>query len=277
MFFSIDAYKLSYLSIDDVSAKEPLVFLHGIMGNKKNLAGFVTNLVKAVPNHSAIIIDLPNHGQSSKDWQPFTVEGCARAIAQLLEPIKPKIIVGHSFGGKVALLVSDLMASIEQLYMLDCPVGRVVEAKPLDHPQSFTAFTVMDVLEQISFPVSSRKELVTKLTEHGMPRALAMWMTTNLVENDKGLDLNFYPRDTRRMLEDFVNLDGWPILANIRERVTVHLVAAEHGQRVRNEEASFNQAVGTRGTFEILKDSGHFVHVDNPDGLITIFKKFLVS
>lgn len=274
--FIIDSHKLSYVTVGDIHVKPPIVFLHGIMGNKKNLAGFVTKLVAAVPRTSAVIIDLPNHGQSSKHWRPLTVEACARAIARFCSTINPNMIAGHSFGGKVALFACELIPSIERLYMLDCPVGPVDRVRALNQPQSFTAFDVMDVLERVPFPVSSRKALVDALTNLGMSNALALWMTTNLIDGTDGLYLNFDPADLRVLLHDFVALDCWPVLGRIHDRVVVHAVAAEHGERVRSEKDRFTKMVAERGTFEILKDAGHFVHVDNPDGLIDIFKKFHV-
>src|SRR5262245_56271081 len=103
------------------------------MGSKKNLMNFIRRFSKENPHSSSLVVDLRNHGQSSKHWPPFTVEACAKDVVFLCEKlaIKPKALLGHSFGGKVALVAARDLPSLEQVWMLDCPPGIVLKKNPL--------------------------------------------------------------------------------------------------------------------------------------------------
>src|SRR5689334_25401666 len=74
---------------------------------------------------SVLAPDLLGHGRSS--WEaPWTLEANVAALADLLagETTRPVVVVGHSFGGAVALKLAvarpDLVAS---LVLLDPAVG----------------------------------------------------------------------------------------------------------------------------------------------------------
>src|SRR5688572_26549303 len=95
---------LSYDVYGDDSAIKSLVLLHGIMGSKKNLKNFADRLRHEHPSFAVVVFDLPNHGESSKGWSPFDIYSVAEIIANgCMNVASVETIVGHSFGGKVAL------------------------------------------------------------------------------------------------------------------------------------------------------------------------------
>lgn len=259
--------KLSYLALGDTKFP-PVIFLPGIMGNKKNLEHFVKKLLEKLPETSALIFDLRNHGESSKHCEPFTVEACAKDVAEAIKvlELKPKAVIGHSFGGKVALLVASML-KLSQVWLLDCPLGKIT-AKPLN--KSLNVLEILEKLDKVSWPLNARNELVIKLQDLGVSREIALWMTTNLRQEHDGLYLNFYPKDMKKMLLDFLDLDLWPKAQSLSEHTQIHLVKAEHGERLDPVDQQKFEALIKCGKFHILKDSGHFVHADNPAGLLDI-------
>jgi pimeloyl-ACP methyl ester carboxylesterase len=80
------------------------VFLHGLLGQGKNWA----TIGKALSPASSLLVDLPDHGQSP--WSDdVSYEGMADAVIDLLRGLdqpSPVTLVGHSMGGKVAMLVA---------------------------------------------------------------------------------------------------------------------------------------------------------------------------
>lgn len=269
---------LSYSSLGDIAAQPVVFFLHGIMGSKKNLWSFVSRFHHACPAYAVVNVDLRNHGESSKHWPPYTVEACAFDIAQLCRSlaIEPRALVGHSFGGKVALCAAPLLPSLRQVWMLDCSPRPVLVRKPLDKPASLSALEIIAILSEMSWPVASRKELVSSLIARGVSNSIALWMTTNLYAVDGGLSLVFDPAEINAMLHDFIALDGWPMVESLNPNLTLHLVAAEHGGRVSSEDER-RLAVRTslgQGYFHRLDNAGHFLHADNPQGLLEIMEPF---
>lgn len=267
----LENLSLSYLSIGESSS--PLVFLPGIMGNKKNLEHFVRKLLQKMPKASALIFDLRNHGESGK-LAPFLVEACADDVVQALFRLnkQPLAVFGHSFGGKVALLIAHKLKYLPQVWLLDCAPGAAGQ-KPLS--DTFTALNILQKLRQVKWPVKSRNDLVKELLSLNVPREIALWMTTNVKSDVLGYRLVFDPDHIEKMLNDFVQLDLWPKVTSVSEHTKIHLVAAEHGLRISASDKERFMQVEPEG-FHWLKNSGHFLHVDNPEGLIDIICNNLV-
>jgi pimeloyl-ACP methyl ester carboxylesterase len=81
---------------------EPIVFLHGY---PLHHAIWEPQLKALAAHHRIILIDLPGYGASSGHSVPTTQAGFAEAVRATLESIgaTPATLVGHSFGGYVAL------------------------------------------------------------------------------------------------------------------------------------------------------------------------------
>jgi esterase len=261
---------------DDGPQSKSIIFLHGIMGNKNNLKGFVKLFLAKFPGWQALIPDLRNHGQSQGFLPPHNIFTTANDVVDLVGhlEINPQVVVGHSFGGKVALLLRELLPTVEQTWMLDAdPSGN--QPLPLIHRDRFNAINILQTLKNISWPVKNRLELVDQLLALKVPKQIALWMTTNLVESENGgLNLVFEPNIIMEMLDSFLNNDLLPMIENNKEGSDIHIVKAENGGRI--SMASENKIIeishGGNVFFHCLKNAGHFLHIDNPGGLIQIFK-----
>ncbi|HRC40500.1 alpha/beta fold hydrolase [Nostocoides sp.] len=91
------------------TAGSRIAFLHGLFGQGRNWS----QIAKAVawPDGNAargLLVDLPDHGRSP--WShSFSYAGSAAAVAATLAaaaPSEPWTLVGHSLGGKVAMLTA---------------------------------------------------------------------------------------------------------------------------------------------------------------------------
>ncbi|NPA82531.1 MAG: alpha/beta hydrolase [Epsilonproteobacteria bacterium] len=83
------------------------VILHGWGSNKELMKSAFS---KYMPHFRHIYIDLPGFGGSSNDYS-LTTKQYFTIIDKLLESLKVRkdIVIGHSFGGKVALLLDPKM------------------------------------------------------------------------------------------------------------------------------------------------------------------------
>ena len=78
---------LSYVELGHAQRTRVIVFLHGIMGNKKNWLNFAKLWLASRPDWTAIIFDLRNHGESLKHQFPLTIEACAQDIVKALQSL----------------------------------------------------------------------------------------------------------------------------------------------------------------------------------------------
>lgn len=114
-------YIISY-EIKNSNKKRDIVFLHG-WGSNKELMSSVFGLY--LPDYRHIYIDLPGFGKSSND-NILTTKDYANIVNSFLQILDSDyfILVGHSFGGKVATLLNP-----KNLVLLSS--AGIVEAKPL--------------------------------------------------------------------------------------------------------------------------------------------------
>lgn len=84
---------------------ETIVFLHGWQQDKRSFSPLVSFLWKT---HRLFLLDLPGFGQSDLPPDSFTSNNYAQVIVDWLreKKLKKVVLVGHSFGGKVACIIA---------------------------------------------------------------------------------------------------------------------------------------------------------------------------
>ena len=88
---------------DGSDGEPPLLFLHGACGNALDQLGAFGH--RLPPTRRAIFVDRPGHGYSDRGPHASTPSGQADALVTALDAlgIERAVVVGHSFGGAVAL------------------------------------------------------------------------------------------------------------------------------------------------------------------------------
>ena len=102
-----------------------LVLLHGWGQNIDMMKPIGDKFLK---NYRVIIIDLPGHGKSNEPTNVLTVYDYSLMIHELLKELKVKnpTIIGHSFGGKIALVYARKY-DIKKLICLASPYKKGIE------------------------------------------------------------------------------------------------------------------------------------------------------
>ncbi|XP_002983041.2 protein ABHD11 [Selaginella moellendorffii] len=265
----------------DKATPEPptAVFLHGILGCRKNWASFARRLAKEFPAWQFLLVDLRCHGDSSLMPGSHTVSSSALDVLKLLGKLRltPRILVGHSFGGKVVLSMIDQaakpLARPVQAWILDATPGEIrAGGGGEDHPAE-----LIEALRRLPAQVPSRRVVLNSLTDFGFSEEIAKWMTTNLKPARDSSDLfwTFDLNGISDMYRSYEDTNLWNLVDNVPEGVHLNFLRAERSlhrwahediQRIDDAEASAsNEGAGV--DLHVLEDSGHWVHADNPDGL----------
>ncbi len=250
------------LHFDQVDPPQKVAFLvHGIMGSRRNWSSMARRLSSEFPHWGFVSIDLRGHGDSPRMEGGDTVQQCAqdlRALSRTLA-IDPRIIVGHSFGGKVAL----------EYGAMDPPGLKSVWS--LDSPPGFTqgVSQVADVIaaaREAPLPVEHRLAMVPYFESRGFDRSIGAWMTTNLKKTDDGFHWRFDLDVIERLIEDYRTTDLWPFLESPSRDVYVHFVVAGRSDWWKGPARDRLEALD-RSSVNILESAGHWVHSDDPEGL----------
>nr|XP_028962242.1 abhydrolase domain-containing protein C22H12.03-like [Malus domestica] len=284
--------KWSPAVVVDRSLPEPptAVFLHGILGSKKNWGTFTRRLAQEFPTWQFLLVDLRCHGDSAstKKRGPHSVSSTALDVLELVRQLRltPRVIVGHSFGGKVALSMVDQaakpLARPVRVWVLDATPGIVRPgAGGEDHPEELISALRSSPTEG---QVSSKRDVVDALVQKGFSKDVAQWVVTNLrPTNSLGSSPSTFPwvfdlKGIAEMYKSYEETNLWKIVEDVPRGVHVNILKAERSlhrwalRDLHRIHAAKDLAAEEAGGVEmhVLEDAGHWVHADNPDGLFRI-------
>lgn len=238
--------------------------LHGILGSGRNWRAFARQLARLHPTWRLVLVDLRNHGDSNPAPPPHTVAACADDLVELAEELgHPTLVIGHSYGGKVAMAYGRLAPEgLAGVWVLDSQPG-APGFLPADHDVA----RVIAALEKVTLPVPSHAALQEELLGQGFSPMMAGWMTTNLRREPAGLVWRFDLAAVSEMLSDYVRDDLWPWL----EEPGVAVDVVRGGRSDRWSEADIARLERLPGvSLHTLPEAGHWLHVDAPAALLQL-------
>lgn len=241
-----------------------LYVLHGIYGAGRNWGSVARRLVRERPEWGVALVDLRQHGESRGFRPPHTVDAAARDVARAAADaeLTPGAILGHSFGGKVALLAARAgIPGLGQVWVVDSTPG-------VREPEG-SAWAMLEVLRRHPGPFEARSDAVASLQEAGLALPVARWMATNVEEVDGAYRWRIDPDDMEALLRSFFREDAWDVVEQPPEDVAIHVVKAE-GSSVLDEEACrrVEEAGRRHGRAHLHRvEGGHWVNADNPEAL----------
>lgn len=242
-----------------------MLFLHGILGTGSNWRSFARKFVQRKPGWGAVLVDLRMHGSSRDLAPPHTVESAARDLFDL--PVRASGILGHSFGGKVALeYVKQSGGDLDIAYVIDSTPG----ARPHLVGSDYGARGIMNVLERAPARFRKRAQYMDWMVAEGIDKGTAQWLTMNVrqlghEEYELGIDL----AAMRALVDDYYALDRWDVVEAPPGRVREVMVLGTRGDLSGEDRARLRKTPAK--VFEV--DAGHWVHVDAPDALLEIVTK----
>jgi pimeloyl-ACP methyl ester carboxylesterase len=243
----------------------PIVFCHGLFGQGRNW----TQIGKALAgDHRVLLVDLPHHGRSQ--WsEKFDYLDIADQVAGLMSADDPVTLVGHSMGGKVAMILAlrhpELVARL-------C----VVDVAPVayDSVSEFAGYIrAMRALDLGSLP--QRGDADAALEEAVPNPTVRSFLLQNLRRDGDGwrwqVNLDVLGEDLRRV-------SGWP-----EDRLgdapaytrPVLWVGGETSGYVREEHAAAMDRWFPHNRRVTVKGAGHWVHSERPEVFLEVLRSFI--
>ncbi len=269
--------KYEVVAAPDASPRRSALFLHGILGAGVNLRSLAKRFVAQRPEWQGVLVDLRAHGGSQGRDGVDSVEGAAAdvvALAGALSAAPLKALIGHSFGGKVALKAAEQLPGVEHVALIDSAPGTRD-----DRRGSELTMSVLRLLEALGTgPWPSREAFVRELVNGGQERGVALWLAMNLAPAENGqfrLTLEL-PR-IHALLESYFALDAWSVLER-PSTTRFHLIIGErslvYDQPERERAQALEASTAGRVTVDLLP-AGHWVHVDDFEGLLRVLVRRL--
>ncbi len=243
---------------------------HGILGMGRNWRSVARRLAESLPGWRFSLVDLRNHGRSQGHAPPHTVASCARDLDALARAEGGfEVAMGHSFGGKVVLQWLRDGAPLRQVWSLDSPPG----ARHAD-PREVDVLGVLDAVRAVPMPAPDRAAVRAHLRAAGLSEPLVMWLSTSLVRGERGWRWAWDLDAIDAMIRDYLALDLVPWLERW-DGAPVELVRAGRSERWRADEVARLEAAERAGRavhLHLLPNAGHWLHVDDPDGLLALLR-----
>jgi pimeloyl-ACP methyl ester carboxylesterase len=179
-------------------------------------------------------------------------------------------IVGHSFGGKVALVSLAHRPQIRQAWLIDSMPGPDPGTTEPGSPRQ-----VIATLFELEAPFASREAFVRALESRGIAAGVAHWLAMSLVEGPGGMRSRIDPAAVRELLADYAACDAWPTLEARTPGRSVHVIVAGRSTVWSAADRVRLAAAAARGTVTVheMPDVGHWVHVEDPEGLVAILAR----
>lgn len=249
--------------LGEPAAPRSVWFLHGILGQGRNWRSFARRLLDGAPGWRAVLPDLRCHGRSPALPPPHDLGACAADLSELADRLgPPDVVVGHSFGGKVALRWAPGEAV---LWVLDSPPG----ASPDRDVEGLDPERIIGILRGAPAPAPDRDTLRSWLSQHGLPDGIVAWLLTSSERGDDGWRWMWDLDGVEALLQSYLQADLWPVVERLGDRV--QLVRAGRGGRWSASEVARAEASGAG--WHVMPQAGHWLHVDDPEGTLALIRR----
>ena len=272
--------ELSSQHLLEGASGEPVLVMHGLLGNKMNWRSLFRAGPLAQLDRDVIVADARNHGISPHAAE-MSYDAMVDDTLRLLDAhaIERVAAVGHSMGGKTAMhLALRAPERVSRLVVCDiAPVTYTGEAGPSDRSDStfIDVFTAMDGLDLAS--LKSRGQADEALTAAIPADGLRAFVLTNLKMQGKGKERKLEWRCNLPALQaNVANIMAFPATPTTAPYpgptlfiggADSNYISAKHTDAI---ERLFPKASVTH-----VAGAGHFVHVDQPAAVCELIADFI--
>ncbi len=244
----------------------PLVaFCHGLFGQGKNW----TSAAKALSaDHRVLLVDMPHHGRSA--WhERFDYVEIADEVAGLFDEDDPVRLVGHSMGGKAAMV---LALRHPRLVERLC----VVDVSPVDYPERSEFAGYIAAMQRLDLSSLQRRSEADAALAETVPSPTVRSFLLQYLRHEGG-EWAWMP-NLAVLGRYLAALGGWPedsLAASAPYPGRTLWIAGHRSPYVREEYSAAMERWFPRTRRVTIKDAGHWVHSEQPEVFLDVLRRFL--
>jgi pimeloyl-ACP methyl ester carboxylesterase len=255
----------SALHVTRLGDAGPVVaFCHGLFGQGKNWTQVAKDLAR---DHRVLLLDMPNHGRSP--WtETFDYLDLADRVADALRDEGPVALVGHSMGGKIAMVMALRHPELVERLV-------VVDVSPAAYSSGREFVGYIETMRAMDLSSLERRDQADEALREAVPSATVRgFLLQNLRREADGwhwqvnLDL---------LGDEMAALVGWPDeeLGDASYDGPVLWIGGALSDYVGDEYAPEMDRRFPRNRRVMIKDAGHWVHSQQPAVVVEVLRRFL--
>lgn len=237
-------------------AGKPILILHGLLGMGDNWTSIAKKIYKK--DYEVHVLDLRNHGRSfnSNSW---TYDDMVNDIMEyiLFHKLKVVNILGHSMGGKVAMLFACMYPKkVDKLI--------VVDISPREYKMNYDS--MFDALTKLNFKtITSRIHADTELSKYIPSTTLRQFLLKSLfwVEKEK-LEFRF----NLEVIKNNISNVGVAIPHRAYFRGETLFLRGSESNYITDEDVDIIYDIFPNSKVEKVLGAGHWLHSDKPKVLL---------
>lgn len=247
-----------------------VAFCHGLFGQGRNWNQIAKGLADVC---RPTLLDMPNHGRSpwTEEFDYLEAAGLVGQTLRSIDPDDPWVVVGHSMGGKIAMLLA--LTEPELVERL-----AVVDISP-ESTTSFSEFAVYaDAMRTMDLEaVDTRQDADAAMREAAPDPGVRGFLLQNLRRDGDGW--RWLP-NIEVLGRDIAELGGWPV-GRIAEVPPfdgpVLWLSGERSGYVTEDTEPEMRRLFPRVRHVRVKDAAHWVHAEQPEVTVQALRALITA
>ena len=238
-----------------------LIVLHGLMGSMDNWRA----IQLALASHGRVVcLDLANHGKSPH-IETFTLQSMAKDVCETMDDlgIERSYVMGHSLGGKVAMLMASKWPErVQGLVIVDIMPGAYA-------PEQLFVLQACQRLELGQ--ATSRAQLDATLEENILQPETRAFLLKNVVRDEAGTFVWRVPLDY--LIANYKTVSDAVSIAQSYEGPVLVVAGGKSPFNVQKLEGDMRKYFPNMN-LTIFPDAGHLLHVEEPQQFAHVVQTF---
>ena len=250
------------------SKKEIVVLLHGFPGNHEGLV----DMANSLGNYRLVIPDLPACGQSDLLDGKYSLENYAKWLNAFFEGllINQAIVIGHSFGSRVALVFTERYPEKVKKLVLITPV---VKVEGLISKAVAIEYKIAELLPRKLRKLWLSNQIHRKVSDIVLFKSASPKRRKEITAKDIKERKNFNPQINLELFSEFYKYSLVPIGKKIKTESLVIAADMDIIAPLNSVKELANQLANVK--FVIMKHSGHIVVLERPLATANIIRNWL--